>query len=88
VLKSNPRRRVPSFVGKRADAALRWASAHDMHWSIPHLPELPFSWASRLFAAYRVVAQQPNAGAVLGQGHLTGSGGYRLTPLVLTVRPG
>jgi hypothetical protein len=85
VLKSHPRHRVPSFVGRPAAAAIRWADTHDMYWAIPDLPPLYASPARELFAAYRVVAQQPKPGSVLGQGHRTRAGGYRLTPLTLTV---
>lgn len=84
VSKSNPRHRVPDFVGRSAAAAIRWADRHDLYWSIPHLPAPYSSRAKQLFAAYRVVAQRPKPGTVLGQGHLT-SGGYRPTPVTLDV---
>jgi hypothetical protein len=87
-LKSDPHYRVPSFVGRRAAVALRWADTHDMNWAIPQLPPLRLSRAHRLFDAYRVVAQRPRPGALLGEGHLTRSGGYRVTPLLLQVEPG
>jgi hypothetical protein len=87
VLKSNPHVQVPNFVGGRTAVALNWADRHGMYWAIPAIPPLPPSRASRLFDAYRVVAQRPKPGAVLGQGQLTRSGGYRVTPLILIVRP-
>jgi hypothetical protein len=85
VAKSSPRQRVPNFVGRPAAAAIRWAERHDLYWAIPQLPPLVVSPARQFFAAYRIVAQLPSPGAVLGQGHRTPSGGYRLTPLTLTV---
>jgi len=86
-LKSNPHYRVPNFMGRPAAAALEWADSHAMYWAIPELPALPGSRATHLFDAYRVVAQRPKPGAVLGEGHLTRSRGYRVTPLTLTVTP-
>lgn len=85
VLKSNPRHRVPNFVGRPAAAAIRWANGHDMYWAIPRLPTLYASPARQLFAAYRIAAQWPAPGSVLGQGHRTAAGGYRPTPLTLRV---
>ena len=49
VLKSHPRSRVPSFVGRTAATAIGWANSHHMFWSIPRLPALPASHAPTLF---------------------------------------
>ena len=56
-----------------------------MFWSIPTLPALSPSTAPDLFAAYRVVGQEPAAGGTIRQGVMTGSGGYRPTPVTLVV---
>lgn len=85
VLKSNPRYRVPSFIGRTAKAALNWADKHRMYWEIPALPTLSSSTAPSLFDAYRVIGQKPAPGGTIGQGHLLGSGGYQVTPLTLSV---
>lgn len=84
VLKVMRRDRVPSFAGKSLSAAIAWANSHDLFWSVPSLPALSSSDASHLFDAYRVVAQQPRAGAMILQGQMVG-GGFRPTPLTLTV---
>ncbi len=86
VLKSNPRYRVPNFTGRTADAAIAWAEAHSMFWAIPKLPALRASNAPHLFAAYRVVAQQPKPGGAIVQGVMVGRG-FKPTPLTLTVVP-
>jgi beta-lactam-binding protein with PASTA domain len=84
VLKSNPHYRVPDFIGLPASAAIRWADAHSMFWSIPDLPVLEASDARHLFDAYGVVAQQPKPGDTIVQGVMVGHG-FKPTPLTLTV---
>ena len=86
VLKSHPRYRVPSFIGRTAAAAIAWANGHRMFWSIPRLPALAASSARTLFDAYRVTAQVPAPGGTLGQGVIVGRG-FRPTPLTLTLQP-
>jgi hypothetical protein len=86
VLKSHPRYRVPSFVGKTAATAIGWADSHHMFWSIPRLTPLPASDARTLFAAYRVTSQAPKSGKTIVQGIMIGRG-FKPTPLSLTVHP-
>ena len=52
----------------------------------PKLPALHASNAPHLFAAYRVVAQQPKPGGTIVQGVMVGRG-FKPTPLTLTVVP-
>ena len=87
-LKSNPRPRVPNFVGRNAESAIRWADKHDQYWEIPELPPLGASSArqpQQFYAAYWVTAQEPKPGTVMRQWHRTASGGYVATRLTLTV---
>ncbi|MDE3191996.1 MAG: PASTA domain-containing protein [Acidobacteriota bacterium] len=85
VLKSHPRYRVPSFIGKTAATAIAWANRHHMYWSIPAIPTLPASSAPTLFAAYRVTSQTPKPGGTIVQGIMIGKG-FRPTPLTLTLQ--
>ena len=82
----NPRFRVPNLVGCRLSQAVEWAGSHGLDWSIPTLPSPTDSTAPHLFEAYRVISQEPNAGATLGLGVREGNG-YRVTPLTLNVLP-
>jgi len=84
VSRSDPHYSVPNFGGKTLTVAIRWAKRHDMFWSIPKLPALPASTAPHMFAAYRIVGQQPKPHHTIGQGVLSGRG-YRVTPLTLRV---
>lgn len=86
VLKSHPRYRVPSFVGRTAATAIGWANSHHMFWSIPRLPALPASHAPTLFAAYRVTSQAPRPGKMIVQGIMIGRG-FKPTPLTLALQP-
>lgn len=86
VLKSHPRYRVPSFVGRSAAVGIGWANGHRMFWSIPRLPALPASDARTLFAAYRVTSQVPTPGKTIVQGAMIGEG-FRPSPLTLALRP-
>jgi PASTA domain len=86
VLKSHPHYRVPSFIGSTAASAIGWANSHHMFWSIPRLPALPASKARTLFAAYRVTAQTPRPGKMIGQGVMIGQG-FKPTPLTLALKP-
>jgi beta-lactam-binding protein with PASTA domain len=86
VLKSHPRYRVPSFIGKTAATAMSWANSHHMFWSIPRLPVLPASHAQTPFAAYRVTSQTPRPGKMIVQGIMIGQG-FKPTPLTLALQP-
>lgn len=86
VLKTHPRYRVPSFIGRTAATAISWANSHHMFWSIPRLPALPASHAQTLFAAYRVTSQAPRPGKVIVQGIMIGEG-FKPTPLTLALQP-
>lgn len=86
VLKSHPRYRVPSFIGKSATAAVEWANRHDMYWSISTIPRLLASSAPTLFASYRVASQIPKPGGTIVQGVMVGNS-FRPTPLTITLRP-
>lgn len=86
VARAHPHYRVPSFAGKPLAAAVAWADAHDMFWSVPQLPPLTSSKAPHLYDGYRVVAQRPKPGETIVQGVMVGRG-FRPTPLTLTVVP-
>ena len=86
VLKSHPRYRVPSFIGRTAATAIGWANSHHMYWSIPRLPALRASDAQTLFAAYQVTSQAPRPGKMIVQGITIGEG-FKPTPLTLALQP-
>lgn len=78
--------RVPSFVGRPLSSAFDWIARRRLVLEIARLPNLPPSNARSLFAAYRVVSQQPKPGAIVRQLHK--AGGHRsLTYLKLVVSP-
>jgi hypothetical protein len=84
VANSDPHYRVPNLVGRSLSDAIRWADQHQMYWNVPHLPPLGASSRPELFDGYRVTAQRPGPGHLLGQGRST-SRGYEVTPLTLSV---
>lgn len=84
VERNPPHFRVPDFVGRPAAAAVRWAGARSVYWNIPKLPSLVGNPAERLYDAYRVTAQEPKPGTVIGRWHRT-HGGVDHTWLRLTV---
>lgn len=88
VTEPNPHYRVPDFVGRPAAAAMRWSGKHRIYWDIPKLPSLAVgNPAYQLYDAYRVTAQDPKPGSIMGRWHGTPSGGYDHSWLKLTVRP-
>ena len=87
VTKSNPRYRVPDFVGRTAETAIAWAGKRRLQWDIPSLPPLMDSRPKQLYAAYRVIAQKPEPGAAMRQIHHYPSGGVNYSYLTLTVVP-
>jgi hypothetical protein len=86
VEKSNPRYRVPDFVGEPASAVVSWTEHTDIFWSIPTLPPHPSTCVRHLLDAYRVTGQQPKPGSWIREGVAVGRS-YRPTPLTLTVTP-
>jgi len=78
--------RVPSFVGRPLSSAVAWTVRRRLVFEVTRLPNLPASSKRSLFAAYRVVSQQPKPGSVVRQ--LRTVGGHQgLTFLRLVVAP-
>ena len=84
VLKSDPRYRVPNFIGSSASSAVNWAGRHSMFWEIVSLAPLHASTADHLLDAYVVTGQTPRAGGILSQGRRVGLS-YHVTALTLRV---
>jgi hypothetical protein len=69
VLKGNPVRTLPSFIGQSLPAALRWLDRRDLLWTVA-VPRLSGGQARTLFANYVIGRQRPAAGARLRTGTL------------------
>jgi hypothetical protein len=78
---------VPDFSGHLLTDAVDWANQHEMFWAVPTLPAQNRIDTAHLFDAYRVSAQTPKPGQVITQGVTLSTGGFRLTPVSLTVVP-
>ena len=81
---SNPRYRIPNLIGCSLSQAIDWIGHRALYWSVPKLPSPRDNSVAQLFDGYRVVGQEPKAGATLGQG-VTHGNSYRPTPLTFTV---